>query len=149
MAEQCPGKSVGGIYEKHGKILMLYRRYEPYGWACVAGHIEEDESPEQALLKEYDEESGLEVRGFQFLFDEVVLWNNCHRSNNNGHHWWLYKILRTRGEVKICEEETRVDPKIGKSWGWFAPEEIAELELEPVWRYFFEKLGYTKRKLEQ
>jgi hypothetical protein len=52
--------------------------------------------------------------------------------------------LRTRGEVKICEEETRVDPKIGKSWGWFSREEITQLDVEPVWQYWFGKLGYIK-----
>lgn len=142
--KKCSGKSVGGIDEENDRILMIFRRYEPHGWACVAGHIEEEESPEQALLKEYDEESGLEVRGFQFLFDEFVPWNNCHRSNE-GHHWWLYKVLKTRGEVKISEEETQIDPKTGKRWGWFTREEVAQLDLEPVWRYWFEKLGYIKK----
>lgn len=144
MAKACPGKSVGGVYEEDGKVLMLYRRYEPYGWACPAGHIEEGDSPEQTLLKEYDEETGLKVRGFQFAFDEFVPWNNCHRSNNEGHHWWIYKVLRARSEIKISEEETQVDPKTGTRWGWFAPQEIAELDVEPVWLHFLKKLGYIK-----
>ena len=120
---------------------MIFRRYEPYGWACAAGHIEEGEHAEDSLIKEYDEEVGLKVVGMQLLFNEDVRWNNCWRSNEEGHSWWVFKAF-CLGEVSVGEEETQVDPKIGKSWGWFSREELAHLDLEPVWRNWFEKLKY-------
>ena len=145
MSERCPGKSVGGIYEKNGRILMIYRKYEPHGWACPAGHIEEGDSVEYTLIKEFDEEVGLEVVGMEQLASENVSWNNCHRSEEAGHEWWVFKAF-CAGRVKVGEEETIVDPKNGKRWGWFTREEIQELDLEPVWRYWFEKLGYIKKR---
>jgi ADP-ribose pyrophosphatase YjhB (NUDIX family) len=144
MSEKCSGKSVGGIREDGwGNILMIYRRYEPRGWACPAGHIEEGEHVQGALIKEFNEEVGLKVVGMEQLFHENVPWNNCHRSGGYGHEWWVFKAF-CLGEVQVGEEETVIDSKTGKSWGWFSREEIQRLELEPVWRYWFEKLGYIK-----
>lgn len=141
MGNMCPGKSVGGIYEESGRILMIYRKYEPYGWACPAGHIEEGDNAQETLIKEFDEEVGLKVVGMEQLLAEDVPWNNCHRSNGMGHTWWVFKAF-CLGEVRVGEEETRVDDKTGKSWGWFTKDEIKLLDLEPVWRYWFKKLGY-------
>lgn len=119
---------------------MIYRRYEPYGWACVAGHTEA-ESFEDSMIREYSEEAGLKVVGLQLLMKEYVPWNFCRKSRGMGHEWQVYKVF-CLGEIKISEEETQVDPKTGRRWGWFSREEIAELDLEPVWRRWFEKLGY-------
>ena len=143
MSERCTGKSVGGICEDNGKILMIFRRYEPYGWACPAGHVEEGEHVEDALIKEFDEEVGLKVVGMEQLAKEEVPWNNCYQSEGAGHRWGVFKAF-CLGELKVGEEETVTDPKTGKSWGWFTREEIGDLELEPVWRYWFEKLGYIR-----
>jgi hypothetical protein len=77
------------------------------------------------------------------LAKEEVPWNNCYQSEGAGHRWWVFKAF-CLGELKVGEEETVTDPKTGKSWGWFTREEIGDLELEPVWRYWFEKLGYIR-----
>ena len=140
--EKCTGKSVGGICEENGRILMIYRRYEPYGWACPAGHVDEGEIVEHALIREFDEEVGLKVVGMMRLCNEFVSWNNCHRSEGEGHSWWVFKAF-CLGEVSVDEEEIKVDPKIGKSWGWFDREALKHLELEPVWRHWLGKFGYT------
>ena len=146
MSERCPGKSVGGIYEKNGRILMIYRKYEPHGWACPAGHIEEGDHVEYTLIKEFKEEVKLKVIGMeQLIGGEDVPWNNCHRSEDAGHKWWVFKAF-CLGEVEVDEEEAAIDPKIGKRWGWFTWKEIETMELEPVWRHWFEDLGYIKKR---
>jgi len=44
-----------------GKVLLVnHPRYEM--WLPVGGHVELDEDPEQALYREIEEESGLEVK---------------------------------------------------------------------------------------
>lgn len=140
--EKCTRKSVGGICQENGRILMIYRKYEPYGWACPAGHVEEGENVHNALTKEFNEEVGLRVIGMMQLYQEFIPWNNCYRSGESGHDWWVFKAF-CLGVVSVSNEETRIDPKIGKSFGWFSREELERLDLEPVWRYWFEKLGYT------
>jgi len=45
---------------QHGKVLLIHHRALDK-WLPVGGHIELDEDPEQAALREAKEESGLEV----------------------------------------------------------------------------------------
>lgn len=52
---------VSAFVVHRGRVLLVYhRRYEE--WLPIGGHIELDEDPEQALLREIHEESGLPVR---------------------------------------------------------------------------------------
>ena len=50
--------SVGALIEKGGKFLLIDRNLHPFGFACVAGHVDEGELPEEALKREAKEESG-------------------------------------------------------------------------------------------
>jgi len=45
--------------------------------------------------------------------------------------------------VYECEVEgdPRNNPEASTSTGWYAPDEIKKLKMEPVWKYWFEKLG--------
>ena len=124
--------SVGALIERDGKYLLIDRVQSPFGFAGVAGHIDEGEVAEEALVREVKEESGLDVERFELLFDEEVSSNTCRRGIDV-HYWYLYKCF-VKGDIKQNIEET-------KSIGWYTLEEIKKLELEPVWKYYFEKLG--------
>jgi 8-oxo-dGTP pyrophosphatase MutT (NUDIX family) len=125
--------SVGAIIEKDGKYLLIDRMKPPLGFAGLAGHIDDDdESPDEAIRREVTEESGLKITDSKLLFEEEILWGRC-PSGASAHKWWLYKC-EVRGEIYRNEEET-------KSIGWYTKEEIKNLNLEPVWKYWFEKLG--------
>ncbi len=62
---------MGHIHEKYDFIITLFVVYEDrvlfahhprYGkWVPVGGHVELDEDPEQALWREIEEETGLEI----------------------------------------------------------------------------------------
>ncbi|MCK4554633.1 NUDIX domain-containing protein, partial [Candidatus Parcubacteria bacterium] len=141
--------SVGAIIKnKEGKILMIDRAAFPYGWACPAGHVDENETPEQALVREIKEEVNLIIRhaatngvhanennnvNYKLLIHEYVDWNECVKEVR-GHDWYVYEVLQWSGEVKRSERET-------KNIGWFSPNEIKKLQLEEIWRYWFEKLN--------
>ena len=50
----------------HGKWLLMYRNRKPDDinegkWIGVGGHLEENEAPEECVLREIKEETGLEV----------------------------------------------------------------------------------------
>ncbi|MBW3590128.1 MAG: NUDIX domain-containing protein [Actinobacteria bacterium] len=55
---------VGAIIERGESILLLRRTTAPFQamWNLPAGYVEEDESPERALIREVLEETGIEVQ---------------------------------------------------------------------------------------
>ena len=61
---------VGAIIIRNDEILMIERQKFPFGWACVAGHIDEGEEPVISLIREVKEESGLDVISHELLFEE-------------------------------------------------------------------------------
>ena len=123
--------SVGAVIRREGKFLLIDRAVPPFGFACVAGHIDEGELPEQALIREVEEEAGLRVTHSRLLAEEELDWNVCSR-NVKHHHWYVF-ACETEGELRRSERET-------KSAGWYAPDEIRGLDLEPVWEYWLKTL---------
>lgn len=124
--------SVGAVIEVDGKYLLIDRDMEPFGFASLAGHIDEGETPEETLFRKVFEESGLKVKRRSLLFEEEVGWNWC-RVGIQSHYWYVY-MCEVEGEVRNNVEASR-------SIGWYAPDEIRKLKMEPVWKYWFEKMG--------
>lgn len=57
--------------EKEGKYLMLYRNKKEKDvnegkWIGIGGHFEEGESPEECLVREVYEETGLKLTAYRF-----------------------------------------------------------------------------------
>ena len=111
---------------------MINRATPPLVWACPAGHIDEGESSEQALIREVFEEVGLEVKKYKLLFHEFVEWNECNKGVR-GHDWYLFEVLEWEGKEKASECEVR-------EFAWLKSEETKKLDFEEVWKYWFEKL---------
>lgn len=124
--------TVGAVIAVDGKYLLIDRDMEPFGFAGLAGHIDEDESPEETLVRKVKEESGLALKNFALLYEEEVPWNRC-RVGVSSHYWYLYH----------CEVEGVVqnNAEASKSIGWYTGAEMKKLVMEPVWKYWFEKLG--------
>ncbi len=127
--------AVGAVIEVDGKYLLIDRDMEPFGFAGLAGHIDEGETPEETLFRKVNEESGLKIKKYVLLFEEEVEWNWC-RVGIQSHYWYLYKC-----EI---EGELRNNPEASKSIGWYTLDEMKKLKWEPVWKYWFEKLGVLK-----
>jgi ADP-ribose pyrophosphatase YjhB (NUDIX family) len=121
---------IGAIIIRDNQILMIDRKKFPFGWACVAGHIDEGEEPEKSLFREVQEESGLNIIDYQLLFEEEI--NNPCRRGINYHYWYVYEC-KVSGEIIKNYEETN-DIK------WIDLDRIKELTLEPVWEYLFKQI---------
>jgi 8-oxo-dGTP pyrophosphatase MutT (NUDIX family) len=124
--------SVGAVIKKGDKYLLIDRKIPPLGFAGIAGHIDEEETEIQALFREIKEESGLEIEEHRLLFEEELDWNWCSKGINI-HYWYLFECKFT-GSLNPDYSEA-------KSMAWYSPEEIKKLKLEPVWEYWFNKLG--------
>lgn len=126
-------RSVGAIIKNEkGEILMIDRATPPLFWACPAGHIDENEEPEEALKREVFEEVGLEVIKCKSLIHEFVDWNECNK-DVRGHDWFVFEVTEWKGEVKTSKREV-------KQFGWIDEKSIMQKNVEPVWKHWFEKL---------
>jgi ADP-ribose pyrophosphatase YjhB (NUDIX family) len=124
--------SVGAVIIVDGKYLLIDRDMKPFGFAALAGHIGENETPEVALLRKVKEESGLRVKKYSLLFEEEVPWNLC-RVSVSSHYWYVYRC-EVEGEVQNNAEAAKLI-------GWYSVEEMKKLTMEPVWKFWFERSG--------
>jgi len=123
---------IGAVIIRENQILMVERKKFPPGWACVAGHIDDDDpSPEFALEREVKEESGLDLVNYKLLFEEEI--NNPCRVQVHYHYWYVYRCEATGTLVRQKEEL--------KDLRWVDIDKIHNLKLEEVWKYIFEKIG--------
>lgn len=122
--------SVGAIIKKDGKFLLMDRKKPPFGFACIAGHVDKGETPEQSLTREVKEECNLDVKNSKLLIEDIHHFGECSYGINI-HHWYVYEIEYS-GEVKRNHES--------KSMEWYTQEEIKHLKLEPAWERLFKKL---------
>lgn len=123
--------SVGAVIKQNNKYLLIDRASMPFGFAGIAGHVDEGEEPLEALQRELKEESNIILEDAKLLFEEVRENNPCTKGITI-HHWYLFEC-QVHGKIKRNPHET-------KSIGWYTKEEIKNLALEPVWEYWFKKL---------
>ena len=117
--------------EKDNKYLMLYRNKKENDlnegkWIGVGGKFEERESPDECLLREVKEETGLTLTEYKlrclvtFVSDK---WET--------EHMYVYNATKFEGEVHECSEGVLK---------WIDKDKIFDL---PIWegdRLFLEKM---------
>jgi 8-oxo-dGTP pyrophosphatase MutT (NUDIX family) len=127
---------IGAIITRDDNYLLIDRVKPPLGFASVAGHVDEEEDHLQALYREVEEESGYRVTSHKLLAEEEV-GNPCSKGIDV-HYWHMYSA-EVEGDIIHNPRET-------KSIGWYPKSKLEELTLEPVWKYWFEKLGMISRR---
>lgn len=90
--------------EKNNKYLMLHRVSKKNDinkdkWIGVGGHFEEKESPEDCLLREVKEETGLTLTNYEFK--GIVTFN---ADDYETEFMCLYKAYEYDGEIIECNE---------------------------------------------
>lgn len=123
--------SVGAIIKKGSKYLLIERRFFPYGFAGIAGHVDVRENAVDAIVREVREESGLKVASHKMILEEEIYPNKC-VVGIKVHYWYLFDC-KVSGKIKKNLIET-------KKINWHSVSEIRKLKLEPVWKYWFKKL---------
>lgn len=117
--------------EKENAYLMLHRIKKEKDinkdkWIGIGGHFETGESPEDCLLREVFEETGLVLTSYRFrgiitfLCDDITDYYIC-----------LYTADGFKGELKECNEGTLE---------WVAKNKINDLELWEGDKIFFKLL---------
>ncbi len=97
-----------GYIENNGKILMLYRNkkkndmHEGF-WVAPGGHIENNETPYQALKREIKEETGLNVKKASL---KAILTFPEDGDSPFGDLWYgfIFIVKEYSGTITECEE---------------------------------------------
>ena len=117
--------------EKDGRYLMMHRVKKAHDinkdkWVGIGGHFEADESPEECLLREVREETGLTLTEYKqrgiitFMSDR---WQT--------EYMFLYTASAYEGEIGECNEGTLE---------WIDKEKVYELPLWEGDKIFFRLL---------
>lgn len=121
--------------EKEDSYLMLHRIKKEVDvnkdkWIGVGGHFEENESPEECLLREVKEETGLTLLSWQF---RGMITFVCEGWNTE--YMCLYTADNFQGELAECEEGELV---------WVPKKEVSQLNLWEGDKIFFRLLEERK-----
>lgn len=83
-------QSSGGVAIRDGKVLLVKRNREPYKgtWMYPAGFLQFGEHPDDALVREFKEETGYEVSRFD-LIDVLQSEDDCREP---GHLTFSYLV---------------------------------------------------------
>ncbi|HVW23176.1 MAG TPA: NUDIX domain-containing protein [Candidatus Saccharimonadales bacterium] len=106
-------KAARAIIIENGKILVMYRnKYGSEYYTLVGGRLADQETPEQALVREVHEETGLQITEARLVFIEN------HPEPYNDQYIYICKVA-PYGETKLQEasEEAmmnRLDANIHK-----------------------------------
>jgi dATP pyrophosphohydrolase len=114
------------VYTQASDVLMLRRTYPDNFWQSVTGSLEWDEIPQQAAIRELQEETGI---------SQVHL-HDCQYSQN----FEIYSIWRDRYAPGVTENQEHVfslvledkidiqlDPREHQECIWLPKQEAAEL----------------------
>lgn len=121
--------------EKDGQYLMLHRTKKVNDinqdkWIGVGGKLEADETPEECLLREVWEETGLTLTRYQYrgLVTFVM-------EGREAEYMYLYTADAYTGEITDCEEGELV---------WIPKKDISKLNLWEGDKVFFRLLEECK-----
>ena len=117
--------------EKNGNYLMMHRTKKEHDvnkdkWVGIGGHFEADESPEECLLREVLEETGLHLT--QYSLRGIVTFIS---DKWDTEYMFLYTADAYSGELTGCDEGTLE---------WIAKEAVYDLPLWEGDKIFFRLL---------
>lgn len=99
---------VDGVYIKGHKILLLKRNVEPYKgfWHLVGGHVKTNESLEDALKREFKEETSLDVKVGEIINARIE------ETLDRTKVIVAFQVTSAMGEIKLNSENIE--------YGWFS-----------------------------
>lgn len=138
-----------GLIIKERKIVLIKKKGGPYNEKLdlPGGTIEWGETPEHTLIRELNEEVGIDVTNYE-LFDanSVVLeWMHKEELEKVHHLGIFYKILDYNNDVL---EKNKIDEKNDDSLGarFYEIDKLRKNELSDIAKLEIEKLGYKLKK---
>ena len=97
------------LMDQDGKIVVIERRNEPFGWALPGGFVDIGETTRQAAIREAKEETGLDLVKLKFL----GVYDNPNR-DPRGHTVSVAFVASASGDPVAADDAINVrivDPK--------------------------------------
>lgn len=118
-------QSVGCIIENDGKIVLLMKGWGKSGirrWSIPGGKLKQGENPEEALIREIREETGIELSNFEKVkvFNVRLLLPDNRRD-------FVYHLFKANigKDIKVKLSDEHEDYK------WVTPEQALKMDLQP------------------
>jgi len=133
-----------GAFIVHNKEVLLIWHRKLKTWLCPGGHIELNEDPEQAILREVKEEVGLDIELLgkrEEINDErskaliQPRFLDRHPITADHQHIGLFYLARPL-TFEIGGEYAGPNHNNGGDWGWFADFQLEGLTMWPATRYY-------------
>ncbi len=115
-----PALTVDGVLIEEGKILLIRRGREPFKgkWALPGGFVEYGESVEDAVIREFKEETGLDAEIIKLL----GVYSDPNRDPRGHTVSIVYMLKRKGGELKEGDDAAEV--------GFFPLDSLPELAFD-------------------
>lgn len=136
---------VYGLIIKDEKIVLIKKVGGPYNGKLdlPGGTIEWGETPEQTLIRELNEEVGIDVIKYELFDANSIIFEWIHKEElERGHHLGIfYKILDYNNELL---EDIKIDEQNDDSLGakFYEIDKLKKSELSDIANLEIEKLGY-------
>ncbi len=132
-------EGVGVFVVYKNKILLFERTIYPYAYTIPAGHLDINETPDEAAVRELKEETSISLSKVN-PFKVVDIANDKCRKGADYHKWHLYTALLDKlPSIKIQNTE-------GHKGTWVKLSEALKLDLTLPVRFFLRK--YNKELLK-
>jgi mutator protein MutT len=135
-----PIVSVGAIIIRNGRILLEKRKNDPGRgkWSIPGGIVELGETPEQAVIREVQEETGLVVDAPELI--DVVSPVTLDEGGKVKYHFVIvdYLLKLKSGTARAASDAEKLE--------WVRLDEVEQRDLTKSFRCFFEK---NRKRLEK
>ena len=107
----------------HNNKILLTKDVGEVGWKFPGGHVEENETFEQALIREIKEEVSLEVKIEKWFLEEKY----CKADRPD------FEVHKMYFLCQALNNQIKIDPKEVEDYKWFSFEEFNNLALTDVY----------------
>ena len=119
---------------KNGEKYLILKRsdstkYFPGFWNFPGGKLEKGETGEEGIVREVKEETTLDIEVGDVIFECSF---DLDKAGSVTYKFLIYSVKSYNGEIKIGHEHSE--------FCWATKEEILQLEKEPYFDLFFDKI---------
>lgn len=127
--------TVGGVLIHKGKVLLIHHK-KLNKWLHPGGHMEKNETPDAAILREVEEELKLNVEilnrndipkeGKEDIVEQLAVpfYINVHNVGDHNHLCFFYLLKMEDGRKTIMNKDELNDAK------WFSPKQLYREDIQ-------------------